>query len=361
MEASALAAVAALAVGAFAGCGDVALSERLSGYREELGQALEPAMPLSEVLELSDALEAEEIASLRLPQRRDRRLEVQDLRMGPFDFLATIGCSLSEVVAERNGALGKVLEPTRRLQHELRVIDAMTACLPTLSPERAGRLAESLAIKRSDLGRHLWNAVWLDADLERFLSFGPAALIGGEDSRDGSGQMMRAARALRQGDVAGLELAFSQLRDDPAIGKTLVQMGRVTAEFERISALVAQHPVTRCGKKERRLAQVFRSNFVPLQMGLGELNRKERAFSEAFEALFQASTSWSQSQTALKPEVPALMRAFRVAIVGDETRVALGERFRSAMRGHAAAWAPLLEACDVIPKVEPDTSMSAAE
>ena len=40
-----------------------------------------------------------------LPHRRERILPVPDHTIGPFDFLATIGCRLSEVIAGLN-ALG---------------------------------------------------------------------------------------------------------------------------------------------------------------------------------------------------------------------------------------------------------------
>ena len=281
--------------------------------------------------------------ALRLPRRRDRRLAVHDVRMGPFDFLATIGCSLSEVVAERNSALGKVMVPTRRLRHELVVIEAMDECMPTLSPERAGRLASSLETKRADLSRHRWNAVWLDADLERFLSFGPASLIGGSDSRDGPAQLMRAARAVAANHVSEMESAFAELRDDAAMGSTLILVDRVGHEFERIAGLIGQHPVERCGREERLLAQVFRDRFLPLQVELGDLSRIGMDFVEAFDALYVASSTGVRGMEA--------MGAFHEAVTGSQQTPGVWGRFHQAMRAHAVAWAPILEECGVIPRV----------
>ena len=176
---------AALLAFCWLGCGPPTLEERVSRYRQRVEQALGQGPVASSPHPL-----------LALPDRRVRRLEVGDQRIGPFDFLATIGCPLSEIVAERNAPLGKVLEPTRRLAHELRVLEAAEDCLPTLSEARAARLRVRLDEKRRDLAAHVWNAVWLDDEVERFLSSGPRALIGGDDPTDGGRQLRRAANAL---------------------------------------------------------------------------------------------------------------------------------------------------------------------
>ncbi len=340
-----------LLLGVLSGCSGGDLDARLSDYREALEDGLiartaDPGpLAKAELGSLSREKAGTSAANalhLQLPRRRERRLAVDDLRMGPFDFLATIGCSLSEVVAQRNSVLGRVLVPTRRLAHELAVIEAMQACLPTLSPERAERLASKLATKRADLGRHRWNAVWLDDDLERYLSFGPASPIGGSDSRDGMAQLMRAARALSANDVLELESAFEQLRDDAAMGSTLALAGRTATEFERIAGLVGQHSVTGCRAEERRLAQIFRNQFLPLQVELGDLNRKGMEFADAFDALYAASVNGV--------EVPETMDFFRVTVLGSEGTPGVWDRFQQSMRAHAAAWAPVLEECGVIPR-----------
>jgi hypothetical protein len=163
------------------------------------------------------------------------------------------------------------------------------------------------------------------------------------DARDGAAQLMRAARALSAGDVLALESAFEQLRDDAAMGSTLTLAGRVATEFERISGLVAQHPVTRCRAEERRLAQVFRNHFLPLQVELGDLNRVGMDFVDAFDALYAASGDGV--------DVSEAMPVFHAAVAGSSVSPGVFDRFQQSMRAHAAAWAPLLEECGVIPRV----------
>ena len=88
----------AVALSILPGCGQRSGQELLADYRTELEEILE--------LEAPDPAGDGVASELRLPQRRDRRLPVGDQRVGPFDFLATLGCRLSEIVAERNGVLG---------------------------------------------------------------------------------------------------------------------------------------------------------------------------------------------------------------------------------------------------------------
>lgn len=322
-----------LSAGLWLGCGPPTLDDRIAAYRQRIEEALdrEPAASSPR-------------PSLALPDRRARRLAVGDQRIGPFDFLATIGCPLSELVAERNGPLGRVLEPTRRLAHELRVVGAVEECLPTLSESRAARLRARLEEKRADLGAHVWNAVWLDEEVERFLSSAPRALIGGDDPADGGRQLRRAADALAARDVRALESALAQLRDDPGVGPLFASSWTLARELERVVTMIERVPVERCGRGETRLARIFLDDFVPLQAQLGGFDRRSGEVLEGLGRLFEVS--------ARAARVPEEMASYRRALIGDGERGGLFRRQRSAMRAHAAAWGPILRACGVLPEVD---------
>jgi len=324
-------------------CGPVTVADSLEHYREGI-EAILGAAP------------AEGAATPRpqLPRRRERRLAFADQRMGPFDFLGILGCPLSELVAARNAPLGKVLEPTRRLAHELAVLSAGRECLPRLGAERAERLRARLSEKRSDLAAHRWNAVWLDEDLERFLSSGPRALIGGENPADGSRQLARAAAALSAAapsasetdsfeapDVAAIEASFAELRDDPAMGSTLVELDRVRLELAAVAALVGPVAGGLCGERHRRLEQVFRTRYLPLQSDLGSLDRRAGPLLDALAMLYRAS--------AEGVEAPEPMARFADEVLGNDRADGLWSRYRRAVLDHARAWSPLLEACGVLP------------
>lgn len=52
---------------------------------------------------------------------------------------------------------------------------------------------------------YVWNAVWLDENLEHFLSTAPAAFIGRGDPTDGAMQLALTAEALDRLDVEALD------------------------------------------------------------------------------------------------------------------------------------------------------------
>lgn len=333
-----LAACVLLFSGVLLGCGPGSVADGLTRYRSLVEQKLgaPPALPGLE----DDAL-------IRFPRRRLRRIEIGEQTIGPFDFLAILGCPLSQIVANRNSALGRVLEPTARLGHEVAVLAAAQDCLPSMGEERALRLRERIAAKRSDLGAHVWNAVWLNEELERFLSAGPRSILGAEDGTDAAWQITRATSAITgrepdQIDVDGLADAFAQLRDDPAMGPLLSELERVRSELERVASLL--HPLgdTSCDARDRRLVRVFRERYLPLQPRMGDMDRRAGGLLAALDALYRAS--------AQNVEVPPAMTGFGGRTLDVESSRGLWLRYRSAIRAHANAWNALLTACGAVPR-----------
>ena len=318
--------------GLLLGCGPPTPQERLADYRaaiaSEWGSQTKPTPVPSAVL---------------LPDRAARRIDVTAHRIGALDFLGIIGCRLSEVVAARNGSLGRVLVPTRRLAHELDVLAALAECLPELSGERATRLAALLEAKRGELGVHLWNAVWLDPELERYVSLGNPSLVGGESRDDGPARLRAAAISIAQRDALALERAFEQLRDDPPMGPMLRSMQVSTIELDRVSGLLSTLPESRCDARRKRLLRIFHERYVPIQPVLSDLDRGSRPAVDALLELY--------AQTADQVAPPHSMRAFAREIGGsaEASEPRLTERFRAAIVSHANAWQPIFEVCGVSP------------
>ena len=278
--------------------------------------------------------------AVALPSRRDRILSVSAHRIGPFDFLATIGCRLSEVAAARNAPLGRVLRPTRRLAHEVDVLEAIADCIPTLGEERARRLERILVSKSEELPRHVWNAFWLDEQLERFLSSGPAALIGRRDRRDGARQLSAAAEAIRARDVDALDDAFERLRDDPAAGPRLLDAAESTRELERISELIEGVSVDRCSAVARHLMGLFSERFGPVRAPVADLDRDAQALEAGLRAVFEVVEFVEPNER---------MALYRDAAIGDGSRPGVGGALRDAIVGHARAWNVVFEACETTP------------
>lgn len=326
-------------------CGSVSVADGLERYRE----AIEDRLAAESAFEgPSGHADSSEESWIPLPRRRLRRIEVPDQRMGPFDFLAIVGCPLSEIVARRNGSLGRVLPPTLRLRHEIDVLAAGEDCLPSLNEDRAARLRPLVEAKRRDFGAHVWNAVWLSDEVERFLSSGPRSLVGGRNGNDAARQLARAASAIAPApreeiDVDALADAFEQLRDDAAIGPLLRDVDRVERELSRVAARLTLVSRRGCDNLSKLLSRDFRERYLPLQARLGELDRRAGELLPALDALYRNSSR--------AVEVPLAMEAFAARVLDVESSEGLWRRYRSALRAHAEAWQPLLESCGLLPGV----------
>lgn len=333
-------------VGVTLGCGAATEAERVAFYREGIDAvfAVAERKAASQTVAANEASppvtseqgRGEPTVGTTLPTRGDRRIDVADHRLGPFDFLSTIGCRLSEVVAARNGPLGRVLVPARRWAYEREVLTAARDCLPSMSASRAARLQALVERKRAELPAHAWNAVWLDENVERFLGSGPAALIGGGDPDDGARQLRVAARALAEGDLAKLEAALAAVRDDPAAGPRLRDAARIAATLEDVAGRLRGVVPASCDGLARSLTRVFEERFVPLRGALVDLDAQVDAIASGVAALFEATPT-------VEPSDP--MRDWRDAVVGDGVVPGVAARHRAALATHALAWGPVLRAC----------------
>jgi hypothetical protein len=329
-----------LATSLMLGCGPVSVADGLERYRQRVEQSLG----------LDVAAAAAPVSMPRLPRRRERRVAVTDQRLGPFEFLAILGCPLSEVVAARNGPLGRVLEPTRRLAHELEVLAAARECVPTLPPDRAARLGDLIEAKEADFGAHVWNAVWLHDDLERFLGTGPRALLGRDDPTDAAWQIQRAAEAIEgigSGgaiDSPALESGFAGLRDDPTMGSMLRDLEGARRELGRVAELIAPLDASRCDSRNRRLTRDFREGYLPIQAKLAPVDRRSRELLGSLDRLYRAS--------ATAVDVPAAMRRFGAEILDVESENGLWQGYRQSVARHAAAWSALLDVCGLLPNAQ---------
>lgn len=320
------------------GCGPVEIDEAMTRYRRRVEQTL-GAEPGSEVE-----------TRTRLPRRRERRVAVADTRIGPFEFLGLIGCPLAEVVAARNGPLGKLSVPTRRLAHEVEVLAAARECLPSLDGDRAARLQSILEAKESELAAHRWNAIWLDAELERYLTAGPRALVGGRDPRDGPWQLRQLAAAVRRatagsvreearGAVEAIETALAELRDDTAVGPSLRALETTRLELARVSDWIAPRTQAACDDRSKRLVRVFREAYLPLQPKLVELDRLTGGVLEGLDALYRASRE--------SVRVTPAMEGWAHEVLDTRTESGLWRRYRGVLTRHAGVWAGLFAACGV--------------
>lgn len=321
------------------GCVRTDLENRLADYGDAARELLGPGR---------DAQEESE-AGLVLPSRRDRRIDLPDHRIGGFDFLAVQGCRLSQLIGHRNSPMGRVMVRSRLLIHELEVLEAAGACLEGLPQERAERFATLISAKRSELPAHVWNALWIGEELERYLSPSLRPFGGGSRPPD-SGALDEvvavARRPIRSApDAVELEQALAGLASDFPAGATMRLLERARQELEGVAALVAPHTPIACRDDAVRMTRLFETRYLPLQRDLALLDRQAGQRIEALDVLFAASAKELEA-------VPAAMEAYRRRVLSLAEPDGIWQRYRRAVRRHAAAWQPTLTRCGVLPEAD---------
>lgn len=330
-----VAALTAFALGMTA-CGEVTLDDRLAHYRSEVAR----------VLEVEDTNREAAPEVLALPGRRHRRMIPADLRMNVFDFLAIQGCELSELVGERNSAMGKQMVPSRRLIYELRVLEAADACLASLSDARQQKLGAMIERKRPEVALHVWNAVWLGEEIEAYLA-GAAHPFAISAGHDGTADVRRATRLLSQGiataaEARELETALGGLlRAEPA-GPILRGLDVIARELGAVARWMEAFETDACRGDAVRLRGVFESSYMPLQAQLAAFDANARERIEALDALYERTS-------AVGPAPSSEMADYHARRLDPDSAAGLWMGYRQAILRHVAAWEPTLRSCGVIP------------
>ncbi len=323
--------LAALASVVSGGCGDPSRGDLLRDWERAVADAV-GAVPT----------EPPSVAAVRLPDRRERVLEVSDMRIGWTEYVSIQGCRWGPLVSQRNSQLGKVMPRTRLLIYEIDFLAAADACLDEMSEERRGRFEEAVLTKRRELGRHVWNAVWAGPEIERFLS--PSLRLGFGESVASAEAVSRLEAAVAvdfrsAADGEALEAALGEMFRATRAGPLLRDLDRARHALESVAEHLERLPPDGCDARSDRLVQLFQERYVPVvQPVLGEIDRDARPLLEQLDTIFERTRR-------LSGESVAALDGFHDRVLDDEGDGGLGPRFRAASRRHAAAWEPALAAC----------------
>src|SRR3989338_5415417 len=170
-------------------------------YLQRLSNALD--------VEPATAFAPSELTRYRLPARRERLIEIAELRISLLDLLVDVRrCpALQQQISQRNNSLGKQLTPSSRLAYEgdlLRALDDCSERLRSQDQQPLRNTLEQLAQeKRAQLPGVFWNALNASPEVERYLRFAeqPLAPNAGEDNAalDALAQLAAIGAALPHG------------------------------------------------------------------------------------------------------------------------------------------------------------------
>jgi hypothetical protein len=327
-------------------CGENSLEDRGGRYMEAVAGALGQASPPANV----------RTRAMALPRRRARLVEIEERRIGVFDFLSIQGCELGVLAGHNMSALGRQMPLSSRLTHELTVLEVGDGCVGGLDDaERRLELQAILEVKRGERGAHAWNAIWAGPEMEAYLSRSETAALA---SAEGAG----AARALagltrrldelgpRESDGLAVAEGLARLRESPPLGRALRDLEVATAQLDAVSALLEPLDVQSCTPREARLMRAFRETY--LQFVQVPLARAHRRADAELPQLFELARASQAALEATGRPAPREMSAWFSATLDRDARDGLWARYMRAVHRHVAAWAPVLSVCGALPGVE---------
>ncbi|WP_344807747.1 DUF3080 family protein [Allohahella marinimesophila] len=203
---------------------------------------------LERVLEVSfEAPEPPEVLKPRYPQRRDLQRQASEFSLGILDIFTLDACTVGQLVAQRNSALGKVASASAIWRYEQAFLASVDDCLRLLGEDVSEvtqlmtALAEVRDVKRQELGIAQWNATFASVEFQALFSTGDGLL-----QRDfAAARSQQLGRALERlvGYVQGedtaalddLEAINATLIANPYPGRVLLSVEAMTAELQSIA------------------------------------------------------------------------------------------------------------------------------
>ncbi len=323
------------------GCGADPSVQRFENYRERLARSL--SQPL---------VDAESVAPVIRPTRRNLRVNTADQRIGLLQFLKLHDCALWQAVGDRNSALGKVAPASQRLFSDLDFLALAPACVALLEDKGedalAATLQRALDVKREELAVSIWQATFASEEFERLwhvperLDHYDASVDLGLESALSTLEhwIVRWLDGQYQYEEAAFENALGILRHGNA-GFWLRAAALTESELDAANALAASRLDRRplcfngqANEQGRILLNVVQWYFVgDVQVWAAGINR----------TIYRVLAPHQRLEHLLSAVQPPVY--LRWAADRDAQLAAL----QAASRAHVAAIAPLLESCGLLP------------
>ncbi|MCX4030009.1 DUF3080 family protein [Endozoicomonas sp. SM1973] len=297
--------------------------------------------------------------------KRILRLPLPDVRLDLFDVLAITHCQpLTQKLAERNSALGKVMATTHRFIFEVTLLEAINQCLAHPETQSDNQLVKQLLLwqqqKNAALPATLWNNLFATDEMLLSLSFSTLPLAPNEPRAEGTIAALTffTAQAKHMPDkLAHLapqptwDQHFQQLYQRRYVGELSQATQLAIASLTTVSHWLEQQQKTRplCPQntptpRARILHTVFKKFYIgEVQPYLAHLNQLQIEWQQVMQRLLQQLSTQSIHPTWLQ---------FERQLIGQPNQPALQFiLFKQATKRHARAWEQLLQQCRLMPQL----------
>ncbi len=330
-----------------AGCGPANDGLALqSDYLQRLQRSLDAA-------DVS-AFDSRSVSQYRLPARRERILELPELRIGLLDLIidARRCPHLQQLISQRNSSLGKQLMPSQRLGYEGDLLRAIDNCLPHLQDDSSlkpalQRLAND---KRQQLPAVFWNALNGSPEFEHYLRFADQALP--VDAQEDSAALDALQRLAHIGAALPAQLPPGAEQLEPLYfalyaseqgGQLITSLASLRHTLDAGSELLEQRqqsrplcPLSQATPRGRILQNIFVKFYAGgLQPYLAQVDQRGQQWQAALLQLQGIEG------------IPTGTGEHLLRLAGEQD--SLWQDFRTATARHVKAWQTLLNSCGLAP------------
>jgi hypothetical protein len=316
-------------------------------YTERLARVLELENQTSQLIEVQT-----------LPRMRDRRIEIEQIKINMLDFLSLYGCQLQVVVGERNSAMGRVMTPLNDLRYQLEFIEKARQCLPKIEQqELKSQLQQAIEQKHDALPHYFWNAIWADEPMAELMS-----QSGGFYQQD-DGHISPATlkadlthareilQTLQSGSLAPELKKMGEIQQhwvfDHSGGQLINSIRLLITRLNDASDMLEQKitgkPLCYMNKPNPRAERVkgvfFNVYIARVQPYISHVSR-------AGEQVFSGLSALIELQ---KPDMPASFQPYYQRVLDMNNHGSLWYQFDQAVMRHTKSWQKLLRQCGMQP------------
>ena len=330
-----------------AGCGPA--NDGLALQRDYL-ERLQRSLDAPDV----SAFDKRSTSQYRLPARRERLIELPELRIGLLDLVidARRCPHLQQLISQRNSSLGKQLMPSQRLGYEGDLLRAIDACLPHLQDDSSlkATLQRLASDKRQQLPAVFWNALNGSPEFEHYLRFADKALPVNtlEDSAalDALQRLASIGAGLPEQlppSASELEPQFFALYASEQGGQLITSLASLRHNLDVGSELLEQRqqsrPLCPLGQATPR-GRILQNIFVKFYAG---------GLQPYLAQVDQRGQQWQAVLLQLQriDGIPPATRTHLLRLAGEQD--SLWQDFRIATARHVKAWQTLLDSCGLAP------------
>jgi len=317
-------------------------------YLQRLSNALD--------VEPATAFDPSELTRYRLPARRERLIEIAELRISLLELLVDVRrCPvLQQQISLRNSSLGKQLTPSSRLAYEGDLLRATDACVEHIrrqdQQELLGTLEQLAQDKRGQLPAVFWNAINASPEVERYLRFDDRGLPVNADADHAAlnalAQLAAIGSALPKAlppSTAEIDPLFFALHASDQGGQLINSLASLTHSLNQGSQMLdvrqQRRPLCPTGKPTAR-ARIVQNIFVKYYAG---------SLQPYLAQVDQRGQVWSASLRTLNSvtQIPPATRQYLQQLSDD--KASLWADFQHATARHVRSWQDLLNSCGLAP------------